>query len=158
MIKLRNPYAHMPGYNCFGCSPTNEMGLRMEFFEEGDEIVSRWKPGMQFQGFHDILHGGIQATLMDEIASWVVMVKLGTAGVTYRMNTVFRAPVRVSRGMLTLRARFVEQKRNIATMQVMLEDGEGKKCSESTVDYFLMGSEKAEKELHYPGKEAFYSE
>ncbi|MEN8156352.1 MAG: PaaI family thioesterase [Bacteroidota bacterium] len=156
MKRLRNPYADQPGYNCFGCSPANSIGLQMAFFEDGEEVVSTWRPGTQFQGFHDILHGGIQSTLMDEIASWVVFVKLKTVGVTYRLNTRFKAPVRISSGEITLRARFVEQRRNIATIKVELLDGEGKKCSESVVDYFLIPQEKAEKEFHYPGKEAFY--
>jgi acyl-coenzyme A thioesterase PaaI-like protein len=94
--------------------------------------------------------------MMDEIASWVVFVKLDTAGVTYRLNTRFRVPVRISKGAVTLRARLVEQRRNIASIQVVFLDGEGEKCSESTVDYFLIPREKAEKEFHYPGKEAFY--
>ena len=42
--------------------------------------------GTEFAGFHDILHGGIQATMMDEIASWVVLVKLDTSGVTYPLE------------------------------------------------------------------------
>ena len=29
----------MEGYNCFGCSPDNEAGVRMEFYEDGDEVV-----------------------------------------------------------------------------------------------------------------------
>jgi len=156
MVRLRNPYAEFPGYNCFGCSPSNAAGLRMEFYEEGEEVVSTWSPEPDFQGFHDVLHGGIQATLMDEIASWVVFVKLDTAGVTYRLNTRFRVPVRISRGVVTLRARLVERKRNIATMEVVLLDGEGKKCSESTVDYFLLPRDRAVKEFHYPGRKAFY--
>ena len=45
MIKLRNPYSEYKEYNCFGCSPTNPLGLRMEFHEQGEEIVSTWTPG-----------------------------------------------------------------------------------------------------------------
>jgi hypothetical protein len=156
MIKLKNPYADLPGYNCFGCSPTNPSGLRMEFFEEGDEIISTWSPGLDYQGFHDVLHGGIQATMMDEIASWVVFSKLDTAGVTYQMKTRFKKPVHISKGPVTLRARLLSQRRNIASIEVTLLDGEGKQCSESVVDYFLISREKAEKEMHYPGRESFY--
>ena len=89
MIKLKNPYADYKEYNCFGCSPTNPLGLKMEFYEEYDEIISTWKPGDNYQGFHDILHGGIQATMMDEIASWVVFMKLNTAGVTYQLKAKY---------------------------------------------------------------------
>ncbi len=39
----------------------------MEFYEDGDEVVSIWKPRPEYQGWIDTLHGGIQAVLMDEI-------------------------------------------------------------------------------------------
>lgn len=156
MIKLKNPYAEFPGYNCFGCSPHNPIGLKMEFYREEDEIVSTWNPEKDYQGFHDILHGGIQATMMDEIASWVVFVILETAGVTYQLQTKYRKPVKISKGKITLRARLVKQHRKIASMEVKLLDGEGTTCSEGLVDYFILTPEKAEKEMHFPGKEAFY--
>lgn len=111
MIKLKNPYAEFPGYNCFGCSPHNPIGLRMEFFQKDDEIVSTWSPDKDFQGFHDVLHGGIQATMMDEIASWVVFILLETAGLTYRLQSTYRKPVRISKGEITLKAKLKEQKR-----------------------------------------------
>lgn len=156
MIRLKNPYAAYAQYNCFGCSPTNPLGLKMEFQEQGDEIVSIWAPAENYSGFHDVLHGGIQATMMDEIASWVVFLKLDTAGVTYRMETRYRKPVRISKGPITLRAKLSGQKRSIATIGVELMDGEGNICSESQVDYFVLPRLKAEKEMHFPGKEAFY--
>ena len=70
----------MEGYRCFGCDPHSERGLRMEFYEDGDEIVSVWHPRPEFQGWVDTLHGGIQATLADEISSWVVFRKYQTSG------------------------------------------------------------------------------
>ena len=156
MIKLENPYAEYKEYNCFGCSPTNPLGLKMEFHEEGEEIISTWTPGNNYQGFHDILHGGIQSTMMDEIASWVVFMKLNTAGVTYQMRTRFRKPVKISKGSVTLRAKLIEQQRSIATIEVTLMDGDDQMCSISSVDYFVLPRLKAEKEMHFPGREAFY--
>ena len=47
----------------------------MEFYEDGDEVVSIWKPRPEYQGWIDTLHGGIQAVLMDEICAWVVLRK-----------------------------------------------------------------------------------
>lgn len=29
----------MEGYNCFGCAPNNEAGVKMEFYEDGDEVI-----------------------------------------------------------------------------------------------------------------------
>ena len=155
MIRLKNPYAEFEGYSCFGCSPTNPFGLHMEFSKEEDEIVCHWDPNDHFQGFHDILHGGIQSTMMDEIASWVVFVFLDTAGVTYQLNTRFRKPVNISRGRITLRAKLIRQEKRVAEIEAKLYDGEDSLCSESRLHYFVMPREKAVSEMHFPGKEAF---
>ena len=155
MIKLKNPYAEFEGYSCFGCSPTNPFGLQMEFFKEEDEIVCKWQVNDHFQGFHDILHGGIQSTMMDEIASWVVFIFLDTAGVTYQLSTRFRKPVHISKGTLTIRAKLLKQEKRVAEIEAFLYDGENVLCSESVLKYFVMPREKAVDELHFPGREAF---
>lgn len=43
MKKIINPWKGLEGYNCFGCAPNNEAGVKMEFYEDGDEVVSIWK-------------------------------------------------------------------------------------------------------------------
>ena len=155
MIKLQNPYAEFPGYSCFACSPSNPSGLHMEFYKDGDEIVSKWDPSEHYQGFHDILHGGIQATMMDEIASWVVFVMFDTAGMTYQLNTRFRKPVLISKGIITVRATLVQQQKRIAEIEARLYDGENMLCAEGKANYFIMPREKAVEELHFPGRDAF---
>lgn len=56
----------------------------MEFYEDGDDIVSIWEPHENFQSWIGTLHGGIQATLMDELGGWVITRKLQTTGMTIR--------------------------------------------------------------------------
>jgi len=158
MIKLKNPYASFPEYSCFGCSPTNPSGLHMEFFKEGDELLCKWDPVEHFQGFHDILHGGIQSTMMDEIASWVVFVMLDTAGVTYQLNTRFKKPVLISRGIITVRANLVQVQRRMAEIEARLYDGNNMLCAESQANYFVFPRDKAVKEMHFPGKDAFLNQ
>ncbi|MEA3462712.1 MAG: PaaI family thioesterase [Bacteroidota bacterium] len=155
MIKLKNPYAEFPGYSCFACGPTNPSGLHMEFYKDNDEIVSKWDPIEHYQGFHDLLHGGIQATMMDEIASWVVFLMLDTAGVTYRLNTRFRKPVYISKGIITVRASLVQHQKRIAEIEARLYDGSELLCAEGVANYFVMPRDKAVNDFHFPGKEAF---
>jgi len=158
MIKLKNPYASFPGYSCFACSPTNPSGLHMEFYKDGDEIVSKWDPSEHFQGFHDILHGGVQATMMDEIASWVVFVMFDTAGMTYQLNTRFRKPVLISKGIITVRATLVSEQRRIAEIEARLYDGDDMLCAEGQAKYYIFPRDKAVKDFHFPGKEAFLNQ
>ena len=49
MKKIINPWKGLEGYNCFGCAPNNEAGIKMEFYEDGDEVVSIWKPRPEYQ-------------------------------------------------------------------------------------------------------------
>ena len=149
MKKIINPFVHLDGYNCFGCAPGNPLGVKMEFFEDGDDIVSLWQPRPEYQGWLNTLHGGIQSVLLDEICGWVVTRKLQTAGVTSRMETRYKCPVSTSEPMLTLRAHIVEQRRNIVTIEATLSDSTGKVCTEATCTYFAFPKEKAERDMHF---------
>lgn len=159
MIKLSNPYAKLEGYNCFGCAPENKNGLRLVFFENGDEIVSIWQPEKTFEGFHNVLHGGIQATLMDEIANWVVVVKTDTSGMTVEMNTKFHKAVMIENDKpITIRARLTAKEDKKAHIQTEIYNFAGELCSESKVVYFLFPPAIAARKLYYPGREAFYED
>jgi uncharacterized protein (TIGR00369 family) len=158
MRKIHNPFKESRNYYCFGCSPRNEHGLQMEFFEDGAEVISFWEPGAHFQGYGSVLHGGIQATLMDELASWCIFIKLQTAGVTSRINVRFHKPVFTTQGALTLRASVKEANDRLATISVRLFDAKKRLCSESEVDYFIYTRELAVKKLSYPGYESFFED
>lgn len=153
--KILNPYRELPGYRCFGCSPDNPAGLRMEFQDEGEYIVSHWDPRPEFQGYLNVLHGGIQATLLDEIASWVVMVHLKTGGVTARMETRYLKRVMVDEGPIRIRARLLEHHHRLANIQAELFNASGELACEATVQYFLMPEKMAREKLAYPGAEQF---
>ena len=56
MRKIKNPWMQKEGYNCFGCSPDNPVGVHMEFYEDGDDIISFWKPQTHYQGWIDTMH------------------------------------------------------------------------------------------------------
>lgn len=156
MQKLKNPFSNSPSYRCFGCSPNNDHGLHMEFFEDGDEIVSTWDPNPYFQGYKNVLHGGIQSTMMDEIASWVVFVKKKTGGVTSRLTCRFRKPVMLNEGPITLRAKLVEMRRNLAEIEVKLFNSKGVLCAEAVAEYFVLSEEKARESMEFPSPDAFY--
>ncbi len=143
MRKIINPWLHKEGYNCFGCAPENPMGLHMEFFEEGDEIISFWRPQEYYQGWVGVLHGGIISTLIDEIAGWVVTRKLQTAGLTSRLSVSFRKSLSSSEPEITVRAHVSDRKRQFVTIHVSVENAHGELCAEGDAVYFAVGEEKA---------------
>lgn len=158
MKKIRNPFRGLKGYDCFGCSPDNEFGLRLNFVDEGEYLTTEWQPRQYFQGYNNVLHGGIQSTLMDEIASWFVYVKLKTAGVTSRLEVRYKKPVYTNKGAVRLRARLIEKRRNLADIRVELFDHEGILCAEGVVQYFTFPEDVARKRLYYPDPGDFYKD
>lgn len=156
MKKIINPYIETENGNCFGCSPKNEQGLQMEFMEDGEFIVSKWDPKAHLAGFKNVLHGGVQTTILDEIACWVVFVKCQTSGVTTALNAKFRSSAYTDKGLLTVRARLISQEKKFASIHAEILDENGKICSEAEVQYMIFPIEMAKKKFGYPGIEAFY--
>ena len=143
MKRIINPWAGEPTYHCYGCDPNNEAGLKMEFFEDGDDIVCHWHPRIEFESWRNTLHGGIQSALIDEIASWVVFRKFQTSGVTSRLEVQYKKPVALNQDHITLRARVVRQRRQVIDIEVELFNAEGELCSQGLCIYFLMPKERA---------------
>ncbi len=155
-IEIKNPYRGVKGYNCFGCSPENTNGLKMKFEVDGENIVCEWKPKDYLQGYHDVLHGGIQATLMDEIASWFVQTKIGTAGVTSELKVKYLKPVYTNNGNIFLESGLKNKRKNLVDIWVKLMDVNKTVCAEAVVTYFTFPEKIAIEKLHYPGKKAFF--
>lgn len=149
MKKIINPWAGEPTYHCYGCDPNSGVGLRMEFFEDGEYIVSHWHPRAEFQGWRNTLHGGIQATLADEIASWVVFRKFQTSGVTSRLEMKYKKPVLTTDSHINLRARVVKQMRNVVEIEVEIFNSAGELCSQGVCVYFLFPPKRAREEFGF---------
>ena len=156
--EMYNAYADLEGYNCFGCSPVNPYGLKCKFFDEDEYITCDWEPSENYQGFFHVLHGGIQATLIDEIASWAIFSYAKTAGVTTEMAVKYRKPVYTNRGGIHLRAKVTKAEKRLVTARVELFNAAGELATEADVVYMVYPEEIARKKLDWPGVEAFYKE
>ena len=96
-----------------------------------------------------MVHGGIQALLLDEICAWVVMRKLQTIGVTSRMETRYCAPATVDNDALTVKARVTRQVRNIVEIESSLYDDSGKLCTQAVCHYYTFPPERARAERDF---------
>lgn len=155
MKKIKNPWIDLTdkGYNCFACAPSNPCGLKMEFYEEGDDIVSLWTPGDNYQGWLDTLHGGIQATLMDEIGGWIIARKFQTSGMTTNLNIKYKKPIPTGKNVtIEIRGRVKEVKRMFVFIEAEIRyDGEVRSSAEMT--YYTFSKDIAEKDFMFTGCE-----
>ncbi len=152
--KINNPYPS-EGYRCFACSPSNPIGLKLSFEEDDQYVYARWTPNENFQGYNNVIHGGIIATLLDEVGAWYISVKIGTAGVTKSLNIEYIKPLYLSRGEVLLRSRMIKNDKRLTTLECELFDSTDTLCARSESVFFLYPEEIAKQKFHYPGKEAF---
>ena len=154
MKQLNNSWINIPGYNCFACAPSNPIGLKMKFFLDGEDVVSLFPLQKNYQGWIDTLHGGIQATLLDEICAWKLIHLLGTSGVTSKMEVRYRRPIMTTWPYILIKAELVEQRRNIVIMKATITSPEGELCSYAECTYYSFPPEKA-REMGFAPCETF---
>ena len=83
---------------CFCCGRENPIGLKLEFEETSDgRMRTLWTPRKEHQGFKDIVHGGLVATVLDEVMVRLLYLR-DIHAVTASMETKLLKPVRWGRG------------------------------------------------------------
>jgi acyl-coenzyme A thioesterase PaaI-like protein len=85
-------------HGCFGCGRLNPCGLRLAFFAlpegEGAGVWAPFTPEPASEGYEGVVHGGIVATVLDEVMAWALYARQ-TWAVTVRIAVTFRKPVEV---------------------------------------------------------------
>lgn len=153
MTKIKNPYNELPGYNCFGCSNKNPIGLHLEFELKDDAVVAIWKPDGNYQGWDNVLHGGIIATLLDEAASWAVQAFLDTCGVTSQLQVNYLRPVLIDKGAVRVEACLKSRPdERHAVLATRLYNFDSQLCAVADVTYYIYTQEEAREKFNYFGR------
>jgi len=75
------------GDTCFVCGACNEGGLHARFYTYGDGRVHvDFNPAEHFTGYTGVVHGGIIATLLDEILGWAISLQSDCFTVTAELT------------------------------------------------------------------------
>jgi acyl-coenzyme A thioesterase PaaI-like protein len=106
---------------CFGCSPANAAGLRLRFFRDGVGVLCETEIPPAYQGALGVVHGGIQAVLLDEVScaaaffiasSYVVT---GELAIRYRRPCPVGEPLRVCATVMADAGRYLTVRADIRT-------------------------------------------
>jgi acyl-coenzyme A thioesterase PaaI-like protein len=79
-------------HRCFACGTLNADGMGLFLHVERDRAWTETELAPRFQGWDQIAHGGIVATILDEVMAWSLAGR-DDWGVTARMSVEFRKPV-----------------------------------------------------------------
>ena len=100
-------------HNCFACGTLNTGGLHLDLHVDGERCWTDLEIPERFQGWDEIAHGGIVATILDEVMAWS-LVDADNWGLTARLTVAFKRPVPLGRP-IHVEGRITESRRRIIT-------------------------------------------
>ena len=126
MKSLQDTYA--PHTRCFGCGPSNEKGLRIKSFPEGDGCVAEFRPEPHHEAFPGVLNGGIIGALLDCHSNWTACWALMRASgadkppvtVTADFHVFLKRPTPLDT-VLKIRGKVLEQKQDRCVIESTIE-------------------------------------
>lgn len=109
--------------HCFVCGPKNPIGLNLDFSFNGKTITTEFVPLKEHQGYMNIVHGGIIATLLDEVMVKLA-IELGMPAVTAQMDIRLKKAMKIGR-KITVSAEIRSKTRKLlhAYAKAVTDDG-----------------------------------
>lgn len=130
--------------NCFVCGVENDSGLHMRFFETNSdpvEVAAEYTVPERFQGYPGIVHGGIVASMLDEVTSRTIF--RGDPPrlvVTGKLSVRYRKPVPVAT-QLRLTGRVIEDKGKVIKVSGEIAGPDGEILAEADAVLFEVNPE-----------------
>ncbi|UCE41308.1 MAG: PaaI family thioesterase [Candidatus Aminicenantes bacterium] len=125
----------IPNYPyCFVCGDKNKIGLKVAFFYENGKAKAQYTPTPEFEGYKDILHGGILSALLDEVMIYSIIAQ-GIITVTIQMEVKFKKPAKIGE-TLFLEGQVTEDKGKILLTQGKALNQDGTIIAEAKGKFF----------------------
>jgi len=123
------------GNYCFGCSPRNPRGLQLAFLKIDRGVVeARYVAAPDLCGMTGVVHGGVQAAILDEAMGFALQAAFETRdetnAATIELNLKYLRPTPTGEELL-VRARFVRAEARDVWLTGEIRDAEGTLCTEA---------------------------
>ncbi len=140
MVEKQKSGLLVKGSNCFVCGTDNPEGMRAPFEvdREGRTSFCRMVIPGRFQGWRDVIHGGILAALLDEACVHACRT-VGPFPVTAEVTVKYRKPV-MADTEIVIRGWVTGQRRRLLEAQATLSI-EGEIHAEAVAKVVLMKTE-----------------
>lgn len=122
--------------HCWGCGPANERGVHLEPRREGDLMVVDWQPTRAHAGWDTVVHGGLLAAFIDEVAAFAFFGQERVFGMTRSMSVQYHRRVHWTKPVRG-EGRVLRKEERRAVVEVrLLQDGHV--GTSGTVEFALM--------------------
>ena len=121
--------------SCFVCGLDNHQGLKLNFEADGPTVTARYLPKPEHIGFRDTIHGGIVATILDEIMVWACGVQTQHFAYCAELNVRFAKPVRPGMELLVVAGPVLNRKNRLFEAQAEIRAPGGEVLASVTGKY-----------------------
>ena len=97
--------------SCFVCGESNPIGLNLRFETDGRIVQARFTPRKEHVGFREIVHGGLIATLLDEVMVWACAVGTKRFAFCAEFAVRFQKPLKPQEEVLAIGELIADRKR-----------------------------------------------
>lgn len=121
---------------CFGCGSDNPLGLGLKFRQVNDGARAEFQPRPEYQGWDNMLHGGILLTMLDETLAYAALFAVGPA-VTAQITARFRRPAPMDRRYV-LSGRVTRHRLGMIEAHATIADDDGRGYAEADAKFMAI--------------------
>jgi uncharacterized protein (TIGR00369 family) len=125
------PHTH----SCFVCGESNSLGLNLRSETDGRVVQLRFTPRPQHVGFADTVHGGILATILDEIMVWACAVQTKRFAFCAELNVRYLHPVPINQPTVATAELVADRRGRLFEAKAELCDESGRVLASATGKY-----------------------
>ena len=125
------PHTH----SCFVCGESNPHGLKMRFHAEGRVVTAKFRPCKEHVGFKGVVHGGLTATVLDEIMVWACVVAVRKFAFCAELKVRYLRPLAPGEEVIVTSELEADHKGRILEAKAEMRDAAGKILVQATGKY-----------------------
>jgi uncharacterized protein (TIGR00369 family) len=137
------PHTH----SCFVCGESNPLGLKLRFETDGRVVQTRFRPRPEHIGFKNVVHGGLTATILDEIMVWACAVQTRRFAYCAELNVRFLTPLPPGEEVIVTGELAANRNDRILEAQAAVRNSQGQTLAKAKGKYLPIKTDDAEQML-----------
>jgi len=129
--------------SCFVCGEMNSVGLKLRSATDGTVVQAGVTFGAGHVGFKNTVHGGLTATVLDEIMTWVCAVRTRRFAYCAELNVRYACPVRPHQALVATAELVANRRGRLFEAKAALKDEQGKVLATATGKYLPLEQDDA---------------
>lgn len=121
--------------SCFVCGQLNPAGLKLRFETDGSKVYARFTPKPEHAGYRGTAHGGILATVLDEVMAWACIAATRRLAVCAEFTVRFALPALTGSPLMAIGSMTNNRRNRLFETEAELRDEQDRAVAVATGKY-----------------------